>query len=93
VTPSLLTIFPKPADLLALKPEDFGGAIMEIAPIVSHRNGGKFRIDDLPNPLFGDNQLAGSHGFYPRHAKNEVPLVLALRGEQSTSGWNLDASN
>jgi uncharacterized protein (TIGR02391 family) len=63
----LLSIFPKPADLLALEPEELGGAILEITPSL----GARFTIDHLAGQLFGIEQDKYPH-------TQQQPVVMAL---------------
>jgi uncharacterized protein (TIGR02391 family) len=69
-TTSLLSIFPTPDDLLALMPEDLGGAIVEIAPSVAQR--GMFNIDSFVVPLY---PVAGTG--YPEASRDAVIMALA----------------
>src|SRR2546425_756727 len=50
MTQTLLSIFPKPNDLLALEPEELGGVILELAPDVSQNAG--FTIQAFRDQLF-----------------------------------------
>jgi len=49
-TPSFLSLFPTPQNLLALTPEDLGGAIIEVVPPLIQN--GMFNIHSLLNPLY-----------------------------------------
>jgi hypothetical protein len=69
-TATLLSLFPKPEDVLALTPEDFGGVIIELMPPL------------LQNGLFNPaaliaqaNQLVGPS--YPPGSQRAVELAVA----------------
>jgi uncharacterized protein (TIGR02391 family) len=68
--PSLLSLFPQPRDLLALTPEDLGGAIIEAVPPLIQN--GMFTIDSLLNPLY---QIVGPA--YPPGTQTTVSLAFA----------------
>ena len=67
---SLLSILPKPNDLLALAPEDLGGVIIEVVPSLIQR--GMFNINSLLSPLY---PVAGTA--YPASSQHAVVLALA----------------
>jgi len=67
---SLLAIFPKPDDLLALEPEELGGVILEMAPGISQN--GMFNIHSLVAQLF--QQVGPS---YPHGYQRPVQMALA----------------
>ena len=67
---TLLAIFPKPQDLLALTPEELAGVLLEIAPSVTQSAG--FLLDNFHAPLFpslGDG--------YPPAMQGEIAVVIA----------------
>src|SRR5579872_4135977 len=66
---TLLSLFPAPNDLLALEPEELGGAVMECARTAMQRQ--MFAIDDLTAPLFPHV------GGYPHNVREPVMLALA----------------
>jgi uncharacterized protein (TIGR02391 family) len=69
-TPSLLSLFPTPQDLLALTPEDLGGAIIEVvSPLIQK---GMFSIHSLLAPLYEPPVLS-----YPRETRRLVMLAFA----------------
>jgi Protein of unknown function (Hypoth_ymh) len=68
--PTLLSIFPKPDDLLALTPEDLGGVIIELMPPLLQN--GLFNPGALTASVF---QLVGPS--YPPGSKRNVELVIA----------------
>jgi uncharacterized protein (TIGR02391 family) len=75
-TPSLLSLFSKAQDLLALTPEDLGGVIIEVVPpLMQH---GMFCIGSLLDSLYQPLPFGpfGSAPF-PSGTKNEVSLALA----------------
>jgi hypothetical protein len=67
---TLLSIFPKPEDLLALQPEDLAGVIREIAPGVMQN--GMFNVPSLLAQLFSP---AGNG--YPSGVHEQVRLAIA----------------
>ncbi|WP_292533213.1 TIGR02391 family protein [Methylocystis sp.] len=67
---SLLSIFPKPEDLLALTPEDLGGAIIEVAPSLAQR--GMFNIDSLVSALY---PITGAS--YPDSSRDAIVMAMA----------------
>ena len=69
-TPSLLSLFPKHQDLLALTPEDLGGVIIEIVPPLIQN--GIFHIQYLSNSLYNN---VGPN--YPADSKRPVIIALA----------------
>ena len=68
-TPSLLSLFPTPQDLLARTPEDLGGAIIEVVPPLIQN--GLFNIYSLVDSLY---QLDGPS--YPRETRRSVMLAF-----------------
>jgi Protein of unknown function (Hypoth_ymh) len=68
----LVSIFPKPEDLLSLAPEDLGGVVVEIVPSICSANG-LFIVENLQAPLYHpvDNPP------YPRATKAAVGLAFA----------------
>jgi hypothetical protein len=69
-TPSLLSLFPTPQDLLALTPEDLGGAIIEVVPPLIQN--GMFNIHSLLTPLYQRHDP-----FYPQETRRPVMLAVA----------------
>ena len=69
-SPSLLSLFPRPRDLLALTPEDLGGAIIEAVPPLTQN--GLFTINSLLSPFY---QIAGPS--YPPGTKTPVSVAFA----------------
>src|SRR5271166_1419557 len=67
---TLLSIFPKPEDLLALPPEELGGVILEIAPGVMQN--GMFNTASLLAQLF--SPIGNS---YPSGVHEQVRLAVA----------------
>jgi len=68
-TPSLLSLFPTPQDLLALTPEDLGGAIIEVVPPLIQN--GLFNIHSLVDSLYQP------HGpSHPRETRRSVMLAF-----------------
>jgi Protein of unknown function (Hypoth_ymh) len=70
MTHTLLTIFPNPADILALEPEDLGGIVLEIAPSVMQN--GMFNINSLIYPLY-----PGPPTSYAQEVRRPVTIALA----------------
>lgn len=70
--PTLLALFPKPQDLLALEPEELAGVLIEIIPAVSQSAG--FTINDLLAQLFSPH---GMQGYYPPGIQREVAFTMA----------------
>jgi hypothetical protein len=68
-TPSLLSLFPTPQNLLALTPEDLGGSIIEVVPHLILN--GKFNILSLLNPLYKSHAIS-----YPPDTR--LPVMLAF---------------
>ena len=68
--PSLLSLFPKPEDLLALTPEDLGGVIIEVVPPFIQN--GIFSIYSLSDSLY-----SGRSPSYPHGTQLTVNLALA----------------
>jgi hypothetical protein len=68
--PTLLSVFSRPEDLLALTPEDFGGVIIELMPPLLQN--GMFNPAALTASLF---QIVGPS--YPLGSKRAVELVIA----------------
>jgi uncharacterized protein (TIGR02391 family) len=68
--PSLLSLFPKPEDLLALTPEDLGGVIIEAVPPFIQN--GMFTIYSLSDSLY-----RGHSPPYPHGTQCAVNLALA----------------
>ena len=68
--PTLLSLFPKPEDLLALTPEDLGGVIVELMPPLLQN--GLFNPAALIASVF---QLVGPS--YPPGSRRSVELVVA----------------
>lgn len=68
--PTLLSLFPKPEDLLALTPKDFGGVIIEVMPALLQN--GMFNPAALTASFF---QIVGPS--YPPGSKRAVELVIA----------------
>jgi hypothetical protein len=68
--PTLLSLFPKPEDLLALTPEDLGGVIIELMPPLLQN--GMFNPAALNASLF---QIVGPS--YPSGSTRAVELVIA----------------
>lgn len=66
---TLLTVFPDPADLLALEPEDLGDVILEIAPGVMQS--GMFNVEGLAAQLF---RLTGPS--YPAGLQRPVRIAI-----------------
>jgi hypothetical protein len=67
---TLLSLFPKPEDVLTLTPEDFGGVIIELMPPLLQN--GLFN----PAALIGQAyQLAGPS--YPPGSRRAVELAIA----------------
>jgi uncharacterized protein (TIGR02391 family) len=69
-TPSLLSLFPTPQNLLALTPEDLGGAIIEVVPPLIQND--MFSIHSLLTPLY-----KSPDPFYPRETRRPVMLAFA----------------
>jgi hypothetical protein len=69
-TPSLLSLFPTPQNLLALTPEDLGGAIIEVVPPLIQN--GMFSIHSLLAPLYEPPVPS-----YPRETRRPVMLAFA----------------
>jgi hypothetical protein len=66
-TPSLLSLFTKPQDLLALTPEDVGGAIIEVVPPLIQN--GMFNIHSLVNSLYQRHRIVAiMHNSRAAHA-------------------------
>ena len=69
-TPTILEIFPQPAELMALAPEDLAGVLVEIIPGVSQSAG--FMIDNFLA------QIYTIHGNgYPPRTQSEIALAFA----------------
>ncbi len=68
-TPSFLSLFPTPQNLLALTPEDLGGAIIEVVPPLIQN--GMFNIHSLLNPLY---QPRGPS--YPPESRRPVMIAF-----------------
>jgi hypothetical protein len=68
---SLLSVFPKHTDLLALTPEDLGGAIIEVIPALVAQ-GRIFNINSLSDQLYP--QFGPS---YPSDERRNIVLALA----------------
>lgn len=69
-TPSLLSLFPTSQDLLALTPEDLGGAIIEgVPPLIQN---GLFNIHSFLYPLYEPAVPS-----YPRETRRPVMLAFA----------------
>src|SRR5271166_5965818 len=68
--PTLLSLFPKPEDLLALAPEDLGGVVVELMPPLLQN--GLFNPAALIASVF---QLVGPS--YPPGSRRSVELVVA----------------
>jgi hypothetical protein len=73
--PTILSLFPKPDDLLALPAEDLGGVIIEVMPPLLQN--GLFNPAAISASLF---QIVGPS--YPPGSKRAVELVIAeaMRG-------------
>jgi uncharacterized protein (TIGR02391 family) len=69
-TPSLLSLFPTPQDLLALAPEDLGGAIIEVLPPLIQN--GLFNIHSLVGSLYQTDRPS-----YPPGTKRAIFPVFA----------------
>jgi hypothetical protein len=67
---TLISLFPKPDDVLALTPEDFGGVIIELMP--SLLQNGMFNPAALLAQVY---QLVGAS--YPPGSKRAVELAVA----------------
>src|SRR5215475_5370708 len=68
--PTILSLFPKPDDLLALPPKDLGGVIIEVMPPLLQN--GLFNPASIIASLF---QIVGPS--YPSGSKRAAELVIA----------------
>jgi len=70
MTETLLSIFPRPNDLLALEPEDLAGVLLEVVPGVMQN--GMFNTQSLQAQLF--RQIGDT---YPHGVRRPVELAIA----------------
>src|SRR5262245_33671290 len=69
--PTLLSVFPKPEDLLAATPEDLAGVLIEVMPSLMQND--RVHIQSFRTQLY----RSGPPSSYPPYSQSEVDLALA----------------